>query len=240
MATVKAVMDEAARRCKVTAPTNWITATTDTAMLFKDFLAETVEELLSRVDWPDPISLDTVITGTGVETYSLPSDFKRMTRDEMAVFETTRSQRPCTPVVNNGTWTSLQLNGSAYGGRFYRTSGDDDNGYEISFFRDLETGASVTASYISNKWQAVSGVGSATWTDVTATLLLPSQLVRRGLIWRFRQDKGLPYADRMNEYEANLARLANDAKGIKRIDMGGDNRLSGPWDIPVPDYLPPA
>jgi len=54
MATVKAVMDEAARRCKVTAPTNWITATTDTAMLFKDFLAETVEELQRTA--PLPIS----------------------------------------------------------------------------------------------------------------------------------------------------------------------------------------
>lgn len=239
MATVKDVMDEAARRCKVTAPTNWVSATTDTAMLFKDFLTETVEELLSRVDWPDPIAKDTTIVGSGVETYSLPTDFKRLTRSPMTVYETTTTRRAGIPISSNGDWTFLKTIGSAGGDRYYRTAGDDDNGYTIDFYRFPSASQSIAVSYISKNW-LTTGTDASIWTNVAATLLLPPDLVRRGVIWRFRQDKGLPYADRMNEYEAILARKANDALNVRRIDMSGEMRSNAPWKIPVPDYIPPS
>ena len=81
MATIADMMDEAADECSVSPPSSWVAATTLTYRDLKRFLTKTVNELLERVDWPDPIGLDTTITGTGVETYNLPSDFKRLTRD---------------------------------------------------------------------------------------------------------------------------------------------------------------
>lgn len=240
MATVKDVMDKAARGCSVTPPTSWITSTALTFMELKDLLSDTVEELLDRIDWPDPITKNTVITGTGVESYALPADFKRLTRDPLAVYETTTTRRAGIPVSTNGAWTHLQQIGSAGGDRYYRTSGDEESGYEIAFYQYPATGASITVSYVSRNWLSLSGTEGYQWTNVAATLLLPARLVELGVVWRFRRRKGLPYADRYNEYEAKLARLANDARGVRSVNMAGGRGMRNPLDVPVPDFIPPV
>ncbi len=240
MPTVAEVLDDVAEECSVTPPSNWATSTTNDAKSFRRWMRQTADELLRRVDWPDPITTDTVITGTGVETYSLPSDFKRLTRDQSAVFETTRTRRACIPIATNGQWTALNEFGSAGGNRYYRLSGDEEDGFSISFFQSLETGASVTVSYVSLNWLDVAGTPGSEFNNLTATLLLPREIVEMGVTWRFRRKKGLPFADRLAEYEANIARLANDYRGLKVVDMSGEPPMRSPFDIPVPDFIPPA
>lgn len=238
MTTVADVLSKAARACSVKAPSNWVTSATDTGAEFRDLLAETVDEILDRVDLPEPFTKDVVITGTGVETYTLPTDYKRLTRDCNAVYETTTNRRDCIPVTSNGAWTYLKETGSAGGERFYRLSGDDLNGSSISFYRPLETGSSVTVSYVSKNWMSASGVAGSAWTAVTDSLLLPARIVELGVVWRFRQRKGIEYASRLAEYEARLARLINDGRGLKSLDMTGGRELSHPMRVPVPDYIP--
>jgi len=238
MPTVAEVMNEAARECSVTVPNSWITATTLTYMELKDFLKDTVDELLERIDWPDPITQDVTITGTGVSAYSLPAAFKRLTRDDMAVYETTGNRRACKPVTTNGVWTYLVEHNAAGGTRYYRTSGDEESGYEIEFFADLETGNVVTVSHVTKNWLKSGGSAASTWADAADTLLLPKRLIKMGVIWRFRRRKGLPYADRMAEYEAVLARMANDSRVIRSVDMSGGAKRRNPFDVPIPDYIP--
>jgi hypothetical protein len=239
MATVAETMNEAARKCRVEPPSNWVSATDTTSMDFKDVLAETVDELLERIDWPDPITQDTTISGTGVETYSLPAGFKRLTRDMFAVYETTTTRRAGVPITTNGDWTYIQDIGSTGGSRYYRLSGNEEDGFEISFYRFPATGDSITVSYVSKNWLSIASVAGSDWSNVSAVLLLPKYLVLRGVVWRFRRDKGLPYADRLNEYEADLSRRANDLRGVRRISMT-PTTMNSPFDIPVPDYIPPA
>lgn len=240
MATVAEVMNKVARECRVSAPNSWITATTLTYMELKDLLQETVDELLERVDWPDPITKDTTITGTGVETYALPADFKRLTRDELTVYEETTTRRAGIPVSSRGAWTHLQQIGSADGNRYYRTSGDEEAGFEISFFQTPATGDSIIASYVSKNWLTIASVEGADWSDEAATLLLPRRLIELGVVWRFRRRKGLPYLDRYNEYEGIIARQANDKKGIRSIRFGDDADQPLPMRVPVPDFIPSA
>lgn len=239
MATVAEVMDDVAGDCSVSPPPSWISATSLSYVELKRFLRQTVDELLDRVDWPDPIATDTVITGTGDETYALPSDFKRLTRDPLTVYETTTTRRRGIPVPTNGAWTHLKDLGSAGGDRYFRLSGDEASGFDISFWDNPTSGVSITVSYISKNWLSLAGTAGSTWTDVAATLLLPRDLVEMGTVWRFRRKKGLPYADRMNEYEAKLARRANDARVIRSVNMTGGQRLS-PFQVPVPDFIPPS
>lgn len=240
MATVKDTMDEAARECSLTPPASWITTTTTGFLEFKQFLTETVDELLERVDWPDPINKDTVITGTGAETYDLPADFKRLTRDPLTVYETTTTRRAGVPVTTNGDWTYIKDIGSAGGSRYYRIAGDDADGFTISFYRLPSSSDSITVSYISTNWLKSGGTAGAAWMTADDTLLLPWRLIKAGVIWRFRRRKGLPYADRMADYEAQLARRRNDARVIRSVDMSGGAKMRNPFDIPVPDYLPPS
>lgn len=237
MATVKDTMDKAARRCSVTPPSSWITATDKTSVELKDLLAEVVEEVLDRLDLPDPITKDTTITYTGTEPHDLPSDFLRLTRDPLAIYETTTTRRRGIPIMTNGMWSHLEQLGSAGGDRYYRLSGDDAAGFAIEFYRPLASGDSVTVSYVSQNWLTSSGTAGTTWAAAEDTLLLPAELVRLGVVWRFKQRKGLPYSDIMAEYEARISRRINDGRGIRSVNMGGGEGRA-PWDIPVPDSIP--
>lgn len=240
MATVAEVMDEAARECSLTPPTSWITTTTASFLEFKQFLTETVDEVLERVDWPDPIAQDTTITGDDTADYDLPSDFKRLTRDPLTVYEATRTRRAGIPVTSNGQWTHLNDIGSADGNRYFRLSGDEEDGFVIEFYPTPATGDSITVSYISKNWLKSAGTAGATWLTADDTLLLPKRLIKSGVIWRFRRRKGLAYADRLAEYEGILARMRNDARVIRSVDMGGGGAMRNPFDIAIPDYIPPA
>lgn len=240
MATVADMMDEAADDCSVSPPSSWIAATTLTYRDMKRFLRQTVTEILERVDLPDPITLDATITGTGAVTYDLPAAFKRLTRDDYSVYETTTVRRPCIPVNTNGQWTWLNQVGSGSGDRYYRIQGTEEDGFTISFFQTPATGVSIKVSYVTKNWLDISGTPSSTWTNNTDTLLLPRDIVQMGVVWRSRRKRGLPFQDRLNEYEANLARMANDKRGIRKIDMSGGGSMKSPFDIPVPDFIPSA
>jgi hypothetical protein len=237
MATVADIVDQAARRCSVTPPSSWVSSTTATGLEFKDIIQEVKDEILERLDLPSPITTDTTITGTGVASYSLPSDFLRLTRDQLSVYETSSTRRSCIPVSTNGAWTHLQEIGSSGGERYYRLAGDEAAGFTIEFYDALETGSTVKVSYVTRNWLRTSGTASDTWTATEDYLLLPPLLFRLGIVWRFKSRKGLPYADIMAEYETKLSRAINDRRQIKSINMGGSEPRM-PWDIPVPDFIP--
>lgn len=239
MTTVSSVMDEVALSCGVAVPGSWIAATTKrTYQELHSILRVTVREMLDRVDWPDPITLDATITGTGATAYDLPADFRRLAFDDLAVYETTTDRRPCIPVSSNGAWTHLNEIGSAGGERFYKITGNASDAYDISFYKALETGSVVKVSYVSNNWLKHDSVASDAWEGADDTLLLPSELVRTGVIWRFKAQKGLPYEAVMNEYEGKLARLANESRGRRVINFGSPLYDGKPMRVPVPDYIP--
>lgn len=240
MATVAEVMDDVAEECSVSAPNAWVSSSTASISELKRFLRQTADELLDRVDWPDPITADTVITGTGAETYDLPGSFKRLTRDPLTVYELTTTRRAGVPVNSNGAWTHLKQIGSAGGDRYYRLSGDEAAGFKISFYRNPGASESITVSYVSKNWMRNGSTLVADWTDEAAVLLLPRKVVEMGVIWRWRRRKGLPFTDRLAEYEINVERLANDYRGIRTINFGGRPAMKSPFDIPVPDIIPTA
>lgn len=239
MVAVADVMNRAARECRITPTSGWVGATQLSHIEFKDFLGDTVDELADRLDWPAPITVDLTLTGTAAETYSLPPDFKRLTRDALAVYEKTTTRRACLPISTNGEWTYLKQIGSAGGSRYYFVSGYD-GAFSISFYRPLEPGNTVTLSYVSRNWLSSGGTVGTDWETDDDILLWPADLVRMGVIWRWRKAKGLPFADNVAEFEARLSRLINDARGVRSINFGDCVRMRSPFDIPVPDFIPPG
>lgn len=239
MVKVSELMNRAARECKLKAPGAWVPATDLSYMDMKDYLSDTVEELLQRLDWPNPVTIDLPVIGTGAEDHNLPPDFLRVTRDELAVYEPTTTRRACIPITSNGAWSHLKQLGSAGGNRYYRIQGSD-GAYKIGFYRPLEANQRVIVSYVSKNWNVAAGVYSDEWKVEEAECLFPADLVRLGVVWRFRRAKGMPYADRLNEYEGRLSRLINDARGIRSISFGEPPSMRSPFDIPVPDFIPPA
>ena len=239
MTLITSILERVARQCSVEQPSSWLTATdTEHVELRDDFLPEAVHNILTRLDLPGPIGKQTVITGTGAEDYDLPSDFLRMQRDQMAVYETTTTRRALQPVSNDGEWAHLKEIGSTGYMRYYRVQGYPGN-YTIGIYKEPTATQSVTVSYISTAWKAsAEGVTGDEFTSETDVAILPRELLETGTVYRFRRRKGLDYMDVRTEYEALLRHHSNDSRSRRQINMGSGPTGRKPWDIPVPDFIP--
>lgn len=235
MTLIVDALSRAARQCSVTAPSSWLSATEDEHVEIRDdFLLETVEDIQDRIDLPSPIGAQYTIAGDGSETYSMPSQFKRLQRDVMAVYDQSL-ERPCVPVTDDGSWTHLKETGTTGVYKFYRLTGYEGN-YSLSIYSEPST--NIVVSYVTNYWMATSGgtVGSAL-TDTDDVLLLPRRLVEAGIVWRFRERRGLPFQDKFMEYEVMMSRLSNDSRGRRNINFA-EPVANVRWQELVPAVIP--
>lgn len=239
MTLITAILDRASRKCSVSSPDSWVAATDQNSIeLRDDFMAETIDDLSKRVDWPSPIGKQQVITGDGSEGYALSTDFVRLANDENAIFETNTTRRSGQPIGSDGDWTRLKATGTAGGARYYRLAGYDGN-FSIDFYPALTAGETITVSYVSNLWMATSaGTVGAVFTDDTDVSLFPRRLVETGIVWRFRKRKGLSYQDERDEYEAHMATVGNRARGIRKVSFGTYTGSGHPMKYPTPDFIP--
>lgn len=235
MTLVTAILDRAARQCSVVPPSSWLTDTQLSTFELRDFLSETAEDVLERTEISGPIGKTIQITGNGGESYPLPADFFRLNRDEWAVYERTSTRRACIPVASDGQWQYLSDLGSASGNRYYRMRGVK-GAFEIDFYRPLSAGNEVSVSYVSDAWLSSGASDFSSNDDVS---LIPRRILETGIVYRFRERKGLDYGAKMTEYDILLTRFANEQRPTRKVNMGGTEPRN-PWDIPVPDFIPGA
>lgn len=235
MTTVVEALNRIARQCGVKSPSSWASATQDDAVALRDdFLLETVDDVLDRVDLPSPIGAQTTITGTGAETYNLPSNFKRLHRSDLAVYDVLQD-RAGIPVHTDGEYTFIKDQGAAGVTRFYKIGGYEGN-YTISLFDEPATGQEITISYSTDEWLTEGGSNKNTFTTEDDVLLLPRRIVEAGTVWRWRERLGLPYEDKYNECELLITRLINDSRGMRTINMGDHSQVR--WQDMIPAYIP--
>lgn len=236
MTTVVQALNRIARQCSVSPPSSWVTTSGQAAVEIRDdFFLETVDDILDRVDLPSPVGAQTTIAGTGAETYSLPTNFKRLHRDELAVYDV-QLDRPCVPITTDGEYTYLKDQGTAGVVRYYKVTGYDGN-FEISFYDEPTASNSITLSYSTVNWMATSGgTAGSIFTAETDVLLLPRRLVEAGTVWRYRERRGLPYEDKYSEYEALLARTISDQRGRRVVSFG--ERKMARWQDLIPSFIP--
>lgn len=237
MTTVSDIMDRAGRLCSLTSG-GWLSDTSLEAMELKDFLGQTVDDIRDRTDIAGPMAKTVTLTGDGSAEYALPDDFYRLCRDPLAVFETTNAQRACWPVSTDGGWDMLEQRGFSGAGRYYRLRGYD-GAWVMGFLGTLTTGQEVNVSYISTVWLANMGTEKAEWTDEADVCMFPRALVETGVVYRFRERKGLEFAGVRAQHEVLMARFNNDGKSRRRVTFG-ETRPWSPFSIPVPDYIPEA
>ena len=140
MDVLKDWMDNAAGECSLAIPSLFATNTGTSYIQLIRYMYDTARELLDRFDWAN-CTLDGTITGDGSTSYSLASDFKRLTRrdeeSDPAVWSDDM-RRAFRAVTSNGQWTVLQSMGAtpSYG---YRIVGST-----IEFTQAIASGETVT------------------------------------------------------------------------------------------------
>lgn len=236
MATlVTDILDRAARQCSVGTVSNWLTDGTQNAAEMRDFLSETADDVLRRVDLPSPLSVRLSATIADGETlYSLPENFIRLAQGKLAVYEPEPNDRGCIPVTSDGYWEWLKEQGASGVERYYRLAGWE-GAYTIEFW-PVPT-SPIIINYIANAWLTD---GAGEFTGLGQMTVLPWRLLTSGIVWRFRERKGLPFDGKLAEYEAILARFTNQSRGRDAIIFGGQRKRDWPFDVPVPSYIPEA
>lgn len=229
MDIIKDSMDNVARECGVALPSLWATNTDDSYMLLKQYLQQTADELLQRVDW-QLCNLNQVFTGTGTDTYALNADFKRPTRDKNTVYGNSPQRWAFAPITSNGQWTQLKSWG-ALSTYFYQFTGTD-----LQFSQDINSPDQITLSYMTKNWISSGGSRAATWTNDADLSYLPVSLLETGTIWRWKRKMGLEYSSILGEYETELTRYSNDDRNSQRISFNKSmpDRLITPYDLTPP------
>lgn len=179
--------------------------------------------------------LQTLATYTGdgsEEDFDLPTDFDWMPDDTR--LWTSTSQQPLAKVQTLDQWLGLTVQGieSAppvwimYGGQIHIKSA----------LPNAETAKHFYQSNLIN--DPASGSNSAAFTLDTDTFRLSEELLRLGVIFRWKQLKSQPYAEEMNDYEVLKEQLiARDkgpavlVQGSMRVPKGA--RVAYPLNVPI-------
>lgn len=153
---------------------------------------EAGEELARRVDW-GALQENVVLTGTGANImHDLGASFSRLNKG-VAVRAGTAIVRPLT----RAEWNTLTpVEGVP---RYFLLEGN-----KLTLWPYLANAATVTAQFQSLNWCSA---GTSFMAD-TDTSLLDEGLLTKGLIARWRRQKGMDFADYEAEYEASLRDFA--------------------------------
>lgn len=92
----------------------------------------------------------------------------------------------------------------------------------INFYPKPAVGQLCFFEYISKNWVATSTATTSTvWTNDADTPRINDQLMIMGTIWRWKQAKGLDYAEDFAKYERRITDAMGRDAGKPTLDMGG-------------------
>jgi hypothetical protein len=155
------------------------------------------------------------ITGDGSdETFALPADFDRML--EKSQLWSSSLETPLTPVSDRDEWLSLEVQAFDFVINAWIIYAN-----QIHVKPALASGVTVKYFYQSHHWAQTSALANVDeFSADTDTFRLNNRLLKLALVYKWREMKGLPYAENMADYQDLLAKLINRDKGSRIIRIG--------------------
>lgn len=143
-----------------------------------------------------------------------------------------RTDRLPVPLINSSAWQRLQATAAVTPRYRYRLRGG-----KLLLTPTPPAGNTLAFEYLSKNW--ILGVDGTTYKELftldTDTLLLPEELLRLGLRWRWKKEKGLEYAEDFRTYETEVANALGRDGGKPTLYMDGSQPRVRPGVI-VPEY----
>lgn len=181
-------------------------------------------------EWQDLTALHTV-TGDGTTTaHSLPSDYDRMPKD-MQIWASDQ-ETYLTGLQSHNKWLERDVRDFEFLVNAWILRGG-----QLHIDPALSTGVTAQFYYIQDTYATnAGGTRQSKFQADTDEFVLDDTLLELGIIWRWREMKGLPYAEDMADYERELSkRIAPDSGsriikvGAPRVGMSGNPAY--PWAI---------
>lgn len=221
-------------------PNTIFSTTNQTEVELADLVNEVATDIMKSHDWQALTKLQT-ITADGVTTdFDLPADYDRMVLAQ-AIHDNATWFWNYTPVSSLNEWLTLQSGGwSAIAPGWWILLQN-----QFKFYPAPATDGRY--AYISNQFgrsAPASGTGiispKSAFTADDDTFLLDDRLLTLGVVWRYREQKGMGYAEDMANYETALSQAQARDKGARVIARNIRRGPSGvrtgwPWLL-GPDY----
>jgi hypothetical protein len=194
-------------------------------------IANTDGELLAQEFQWQQLMVQTSFVTTATETQTnatLPTDFDRFV-DETMFNRTTNL--PVVGPINPREWQELLANGINVSVPRYRIRGD-----LILFNPTPVAGQSVYYEYVSKNWCETSGgTGQSAWAADNDVAVLPDNLLVLGLVWRWRQAKGLDYTQDYETWNTQANRIAARQGAKRKLSIVGPTSPRYPGRGNIPD-----
>ncbi|UDF30045.1 UNVERIFIED_ORG: hypothetical protein LHK14_01615 [Roseateles sp. XES5] len=161
---------------------------------------EAGEEIARRADWQALLKSVSLVGSPA----NLPADYERLVPG--GAVRTTAGDF-VRIVTNSGQWAVISAASPATPCFFVRAGRIEIAPPAVA------VGAAV--DYVSKNWIVTDPYAEvADWTADDDTTLFAERLLEKGILWRWRRQKGLPYEDSLAEFEADLQHAIDADRGV--------------------------
>lgn len=218
--TALSIVQDAATKLGVAQPSVLFGSTDRTAIELREALIEAADKVLHAHAWQRLLTIQTNI-GDGTTTdFSLPPDYLRMPKN--AEMWSSRLQAPLAH-ISPEDWLRLDVRDYEVSIGVWTIFGGD-----IVYKPALASTETTRFWYISNKVVANDTSGTkAQFTADDDTFLLDDRVLELVLVWQFRTQKGLDYAEDMATAEIALARMIERDKGARILTQTSRRSVCG-------------
>lgn len=228
------IVQGAAAELKIVQPTTVIGSVDPNAPQLLAFANKEGKEQARRFDWQvlqKEATFTAVASDVQTTLSTVASDFGRYLNETMWNRSANwRVGGPLTPEE----WQRKKASAAQVGiGNWFRIRGN-----QILFYPNGVAGETIYFEYISKNWcQSSALVAQSAWAADDDTALIDEEIIRLGVIWRFRKSKGFDYGEDFRTYEMALIDLFGPDAGKACIDMTnepetfGVNLPEGSWNL---------
>lgn len=111
-------------------------------------------------------------------------------------------------------------------------------GGNVLFIPVPVVGNNIYFEWLSRNWVTLNAGGtSATWANDADTGLIDEEIMAMGILWRWKSNKGLEYAEDYNKYERLVADAMGRDGGKSRLNLeGGINSFPAGVLVPIGNW----
>lgn len=229
--TALSAMQSAAARLIGRKPSTFFSSQQTFEVEIVDLLNDVADDIAESHDWQGLTKIHTIIGNGTDEAFPLPSDYNRMLIDA-DVFDPNNWAWGYYHYTNINDWLRDKSRGFSMipGGWIMLAD-------QFNFFPIPAVAANADFPYISSQYaRSTAGAPQSAFQDDDDVFVLPEKLLTLGLIWRYRAQKGMGYAEDMQNYEIALSQAQARDGGSKVIRSTsrirrGNIGIAWPWEL---------
>lgn len=230
MSTVLAITKRVAPAIGIEVPTVLYGSTIREQVELAELANDTAEAIAKAHEWQALKTLHTLNGDGSTEDFALPADYDRMPKDQK--LWSSRIQTPLTHVTSTDRWLELDIRSYGFVIGVWSLFGD-----QVHIKPAMVATETAKFYYLSARYAKDSGgTAKAAFSADDDTFRLNDRLLRLGMIWKWKENKGLPYGEDMADYEDALSEEISADKGA-RILRVGKARLSKGLTVAYPGEI---